>query len=109
MQRMRNVERYTFAWVERHDSFHNSLCAVSRRPQLVAECRRYRLAVSPYVRLFVSSHDYAEQPGYEHDILLAVLRDGDPDAADELMRRHIMANAEAIASNLPESPRRSAS
>jgi len=101
LQRLRNVERNTLEWVARHDEFHHHLCALSQRSQLTNECRRYRLAVSPYVRLFLAQSDYAEQPGYEHDILLYALRDQDGERAEVLMRSHIMANARAIADCLP--------
>lgn len=101
LQRLRNVERNTLEWVARHDDFHHHLCALSGRSQLVSECRRYRLAVGPYVRLFVMTSDYNEQPGFEHDILIYALRDQDGERAEILMRSHIMANARAIADALP--------
>jgi len=102
LQRLRNVERNTLEWVARHDEFHHHLCALSERTQLVAECRRYRLAVGPYMRLFITTNDYNEQPGFEHDILIYALRDQDGERAEILMRSHIMANARAIAAGLPE-------
>ncbi|HWK97430.1 MAG TPA: GntR family transcriptional regulator [Pseudolabrys sp.] len=103
LQRLRNVECNTLEWVARHDDFHHRLCVLSGRPQLIAECRRYRLAVGPYVRLFVTNSDYNEQPGFEHDILIYALRDRDGERAEILMRCHIMANARAISEALPVS------
>jgi DNA-binding GntR family transcriptional regulator len=101
LQRLRNVENDKMEWVVRHDEFHHHLCSLSGRPVLASECRRYRLAIGPYVRLFLSRNDYAEQPGYGHEILIHAIKDRDAERSEILMRSHIMANAQAIAETLP--------
>jgi DNA-binding GntR family transcriptional regulator len=65
--------------------------------QLEAECRRYRLAVRPYMRLYLQSGRTFEQPGFEHEHLIDALRSHDAALAEGRMRSHIMANADAIA------------
>jgi DNA-binding GntR family transcriptional regulator len=101
LQRLRSVATDSGSWLERHDEFHDRLCRASGRLQLEAECRRYRLAVRPYVRLYLNSGRTFEQPGFEHEVLLEALRDGDGERAERAARAHIMANAHAIAECLP--------
>jgi DNA-binding GntR family transcriptional regulator len=107
LRRFRNVNSDHATWLERHDDLHDQLCRSSGRLQLVAECGRYRLAVRPYVRLYLSTGRTPEQPGFEHERLLNALRSGDGELAEHMMRSHIMANAEAIADCLPDQQQRS--
>lgn len=97
LRRLRNVGTDHATWLERHDDLHDRLCRTSGRLQLEAECRRYRLAVQPYVRLYLESGHTFEQPGFEHEHLVDALCSGDGELAERMARSHIMANAEAIA------------
>lgn len=97
LKRLRNVGTDHASWHERHDDFHDRLCRTSGRLQLEAECRRYRLAVRPYMRLYLQSGRTFEQPGFEHERLIDALRSGDGELAERMARSHIMANADAIA------------
>jgi DNA-binding GntR family transcriptional regulator len=99
--RLRRIEFNSLAWIDRHDQFHDSVCQISRRPRLCAEVRRLRLAIKPYLRLYTKIHARPELKGYEHEHILAAMESGDAARADEVMRVHIMANAEAIANCLP--------
>ena len=97
LERLRSVRTDHASWLERHDDFHDHLCRTSGRLQLEAECRRYRLAVQPYVRLYLKSGRTFEQPGFEHEYLIDALRSHDGALAETRARSHIMANADAIA------------
>lgn len=100
LQRLRALRTDQAAWLERHDDVHDHLCRTSGRLQLEAECRRYRFAVQPYVRLYLKSGRTFEQPGFEHEHLVEALRSRDGERAERMARSHIMANAEAIAESL---------
>jgi DNA-binding GntR family transcriptional regulator len=97
LKRLHSVGTDHASWLERHDDFHDRLCRTSARLQLEAECRRYRLAVQPYMRLYLKSGRTFEQPGFEHEHLIDALRSRDAALAEARMRSHIMANADAIA------------
>jgi DNA-binding GntR family transcriptional regulator len=97
LRRLRGVGTDHASWIGRHDDFHDRLCRTSGRRQLEAECRRYRLAVQAYVRLYLKSGRTFEQPGFEHEHLVDALRSGDGELAERKARSHIMANADAIA------------
>lgn len=97
LRRLRSVSTDHASWLERHDDFHDRLCRTSGRLQLEAECRRYRLAVQPYMRLYLKSGRTFEQPGFEHEHLVDALRSRDGELAETRVRSHIMANADAIA------------
>lgn len=89
-------------WAERHDQFHDRLCALSQRPRLISDVRRLRLAVKPYVRMYAATHANPEQPGHEHELILDAVRDRDVRRAERLTIAHIMANAQEIADYLAE-------
>jgi DNA-binding GntR family transcriptional regulator len=97
LQRLHKVSTDHASWLTRHDDFHDRLCRTSGRLQLEAECARFRLAVQPYVRLYLQSGRTFEQPGFEHEHLLDALRNGNGEFAERACRAHIMANADAIA------------
>ena len=96
-ERLLRLRSNPLAWVERHDQFHDELCATSGRRLLQAECRRLRLALRPYIRLYLKLHDNPERPGYEHEHILEALRGQHSEHAEQVMRAHVMANAEGIA------------
>jgi DNA-binding GntR family transcriptional regulator len=101
LARLRQLESDRIAWVDHHDAFHDMLCELSKRPHLCAEIRRLRLSIKPYLRHYVKGHADAEIKDYEHEYILEALESGNPQRAEQVMREHVMANAEAIANCLP--------
>lgn len=97
LARLRRVRHDHFAWVERHDEFHDLVCQLSRRGRLCTEITRLRLAVRPYLRLYLRTHTEPEISGHEHERILEVIRNGSGKAAETVMRAHVMANAKGIA------------
>jgi hypothetical protein len=77
------------------------ICQLSRRPRLCADIKRLRLAVKPYLRLYLKHHADPEIKGYEHEYILEALQSGNAERAERVMREHVMVNAEAIAGCLP--------
>jgi DNA-binding GntR family transcriptional regulator len=101
LARLRRLESNAVAWVDRHDQFHDMICQLSHRPRLCADITRLRLAVKPYLRLYLKRHADPEIKGYEHEYILGALQSGDGERAERVMREHVMVNAEAIAGCLP--------
>lgn len=95
--RLRRVRHDHFAWVERHDEFHDHVCELSGRERLCTEIRRLRLAVRPYLRLFLRANKEPEIAGHEHERILEAIRSGNGKRAETVMRSHVMANAHGIA------------
>jgi len=100
--RLRRLETQSVAWVERHDNFHDLLCRMSSRARLCRDIGLLRLALRPYIRLYSNLHENPEIKGHEHERIIEALRRGNGERAERVMRAHIMANAEAIASCLPQ-------
>jgi DNA-binding GntR family transcriptional regulator len=101
LARLRRLESNAVAWVDRHDQFHDMICQLSHRPRLCADITRLRLAVKPYLRLYLKHHAKPEIKGYEHEHILEALQSGNGGRAERVMREHVMVNAEAIAGCLP--------
>jgi DNA-binding GntR family transcriptional regulator len=100
LARLRRLESNAVVWVDRHDQFHDMICQLSHRPRLCADITRLRLAVKPYLRLYLKRHTAPEIKGYEHEYILEALQSGDGERAERVMREHVMVNAEAIAACL---------
>jgi DNA-binding GntR family transcriptional regulator len=102
LARLRRLETHSVAWVEQHDHFHDLLCRLSGRSRLCTDIGRLRLALRPYIRVYSNLHANPEIKGHEHEHIIEALRSGDGDRAERVMRAHVMVNAEAIASCLPQ-------
>jgi len=102
LARLRRLETHSVAWVEQHDHFHDLLCRLSGRSRLCIDIGRLRLALRPYIRLYSNLHAKPEIKGHEHERIIEALRSGDGDRAERVMRAHVMVNARAIASCLPQ-------
>jgi DNA-binding GntR family transcriptional regulator len=94
-------------WFALHDALHDFLCSLSGRPKLAGQAAQLRVAVTPYIRLYVSTHSSAEMPGFEHLELLDIIRKGKPAACEAAMREHVMSAAAGVvefvkASTVPE-------
>lgn len=109
IERLNRMRSDHLAWIDRHNSLHDQFCAMSGREQLRAECRRLRLSLTPYVRLFLRSNPTPESSGHEHMLILDAVRSGDSERAEGVMRDHIMANAHGIAACLRAPSRSEAS
>jgi DNA-binding GntR family transcriptional regulator len=106
-QETENLERQVHAlelaqsdvtnWLVLHERFHNSLCQYAARPRLAEQIRLARLAVTPYIRLYLATHDDAELSGFKHGDLLDAARGGDPVVCERIMREHIMSVAHEVA------------
>lgn len=97
LTRLRRLRQDHVAWVERHDEFHDLLCALSGRQRLCMEIRRLRLAVRPYLRLYLRTHAEPEIAGHEHERILDAIRSRNSKRAETVIRAHVMANAHGIA------------
>ena len=108
LARLRNVAADSARWLERHDEFHDRLCRAANRPQLEVECRRYRLAVRPYVRLYLKSGRTFEQicRAVRRKAFRRALREGVKRVAEEDMHAAVNETLDRLATALtPQSIR----
>lgn len=96
LRRMERAQGDPKQWVTRHEAFHDRIYAFARMPRLVAEIRRLREAVHPYLRLYIDVYHHTEMPGYEHRGLLAEIARRDPDRAARAVRQHIEYAADGV-------------
>lgn len=83
-------------WVNLHDEFHQVVCTLAGRPLLTETVHTVRQRAVPYLRLYLSANKGTEIRGYEHQTLLDVIANGDPEAADRAMREHVMSAGNAV-------------
>jgi DNA-binding GntR family transcriptional regulator len=102
---MRRAAADPARWVQRHEEFHDRICALSGRPRLTAETRRLRLAMQARTRLHVERHREPEALGHEHELIVDALRDRDARRAERLVASHVAANLAALLGSPAEAPR----
>jgi DNA-binding GntR family transcriptional regulator len=76
-------------WLKRHDDFHQAICALGDRTRLPQELGRIRLAIRPYLLMYMRVFNTVEMPGLEHGSLLEALSSGDIKRAEKAMREHV--------------------
>jgi len=89
-------------WLKRHDDFHQAICTLGNRTRLPQEIGRIRLAIRPYLLMYVKVFNTVEMPGLEHGSLLDVLASGDVKCAEEAMREHVANPARGLIKFLQE-------
>ena len=93
LNRMNRSQGDIDVWIERHDAFHDFICRRANRPRLLAEVRKLRAAVEPYLRLSQTDPVSIGDSARQHQELIDVLLAGDPERAEAVMRLHIDSTA----------------
>lgn len=89
MERMDRARANPVEWLRRHDDFHDAICAIGNRKRLRQELVRVRLAVRPYLLMYMKVFDTVEMPGLEHSSLIDALASRDVERAENAMRVHV--------------------
>ncbi len=76
-------------WIRRHEAFHNFICERANRPLMLAEVKRLRAVVEPYLRMAQSHLETMGNSNLAHRQLIDALLTRDPDRAEAVMRHHI--------------------
>ncbi|MGQ9366862.1 GntR family transcriptional regulator [Azospirillum sp. ST 5-10] len=88
-ERMERVSADAQQWLRLHDEFHDLICVSSGRRRLVAEIRRIRASVRPYLLLYNRVYERAEMEGAEHLALVAALRSHNSVLAERTFSHHV--------------------
>ncbi|MCF4167360.1 GntR family transcriptional regulator [Zavarzinia compransoris] len=76
-------------WLRHHDEFHDYMCSIPGRARLLAEIRRIRASVHPYLLLYNRVYDRPEMEGAEHRALIDALRTKNGTLAERAVSHHI--------------------
>lgn len=88
-------------WTSAHRTFHEALCIKSEAPRLLRQISALHTVVEPHMRRWAAMDERHVGTREHHETLLAVLRDGDPLAAEQAMREHVMATVPDLMKHLP--------
>ncbi len=77
-------------WLSYHDQFHDFVCEIGEQRHLLAEIRRIRTVVQPYLLIFLHQVSRLEMGGDEHKLLIDSLSSGNPGLADQVFSHHVM-------------------
>ena len=89
MERMDRARSNPVEWLRRHDDFHDAISALGQRKRLRQELARVRLAIRPYLLMYMKVYDTVEMPGLEHSSLVDALASRDVARAENAMRVHV--------------------
>ena len=103
--RMDRARKEPAEWLKRHDDFHQAICTLGGRTRLPQELGRIRLAIRPYLLMYMKVFNTIEMPGLEHGVLLDALGSGDIKRAEKEMRDHVANPAKGLIKFLQERDR----
>ena len=92
LARLARAKNDSNQWITRHNEFHEFICERSGGARLFADVQRLRTAVEPYLRLVLGT-PRSDGAVDDHRRLVDVIRQGDPEAAEVVMRDHILETA----------------
>ncbi|RUW23450.1 GntR family transcriptional regulator [Mesorhizobium sp. M4B.F.Ca.ET.215.01.1.1] len=84
-------------WVVRHQEFHGRICALSQRPKLVHQISALHVVIEPYMRIWFDDCDKPLSAREEHAAVIAALRSGDAQHAEQVMQEHVLGTAPLLA------------
>jgi DNA-binding GntR family transcriptional regulator len=87
-------------WIDRHNEFHDFICAQSGANRLFTEVRQLRTAVEPYLRMVLGIMQSGDAVA-DHQKLIDVIRKGDPDIAEAVIREHVLSTAYDLIRAMP--------
>jgi DNA-binding GntR family transcriptional regulator len=93
VERMERAAASPKRWLELHDAFHDRIYEAAKMPRLLAEIRRIRESIHPYLLMYISLHESPEVPGQEHGALLRTLESRDSGSASQALAQHIRRGA----------------
>lgn len=100
LERMeRSRHRDDGEWLTHHRHFHEYVCGLSGRPRLLRQINGLHTALEPYIRVWFVNSDkpLSANVQREHEQILEVLRNGDPQHAETVMQEHIRTTAPDLA------------
>ena len=91
-------------YYERNDEFHGVIYAGSHNEFLIEQAWGLRRRLRPYRRLQLRVRDRMGNSFQEHEDIIAALRAGDGERADELLRAHVMVQGQRFADLIASLP-----
>ena len=86
-------------WGDLNWRFHSALYAPAGRPRLLSIIEAQHVAFDRYIRVHLALTDYVE-PQREHYELLELCREGDAEAAADLVARHVQGTSDVLYDHL---------
>lgn len=99
-ERLERVEGSPTEWIKCHKDLHNFINERSGRRNLIREIKRVTEVVEPYLVNYISVYRIEEIPGHEHRAVIAAIELGDAEAAERVMREHILVASDGILKHL---------
>jgi DNA-binding GntR family transcriptional regulator len=86
------------AWRATNEAFHTLMYSAADAPRLLAIIRNQWVAVEPYLRIYVMNVPSLASAQAEHRQLVDLLRAGDTEAAERVLREQLMSTRDVVLS-----------
>jgi DNA-binding GntR family transcriptional regulator len=93
------------AWAELNGRFHSAIYSVTGKSQLIELIDMLRNRAKLFVRILARESDSTRHADDAHGEMLHALQRNDPDAMEDVIRRHLRSTAAVVAPVLENKPR----
>lgn len=98
--RLQEVQADLPQWITLHREFHERICALSQAPRLLAQITALHVLIEPLMRIWIERAPGAKNVHDVHAQILAVMRSGDTEAMELLIKRHSRVTAQVIVESM---------
>lgn len=96
LQRLKTAQNDLSLWITAHREFHEKISAISRAPRLLKQISSLHVLIEPLMRVWIESSPESKNVYSVHEKILQVMRDGDADAMEALIKKHSRVTADVI-------------
>lgn len=102
LSRLESVKSDMSLWITAHREFHEKISAISQAPRLLAQISSLHALIEPLMRIWIEKAPGAKNVNSVHQEILHVMKSGDADAMEKLIKKHSKVTADVILQSMFE-------
>lgn len=102
LSRLESVKTDMSLWITAHREFHEKICAISQSPRLLAQISSLHALIEPLMRVWIEKAPESKNVNSVHEEILRVMKSGDADAMEKLIKKHSKVTADVILQSMFE-------
>ncbi len=96
LSRLESVKSDLSLWITAHREFHEKISAISQAPRLLAQISSLHALIEPLMRIWIEKAPGSKNVNSVHQEILHVMKSGDADAMEKLIKKHSKVTADVI-------------
>lgn len=102
LNRLEAVKSDMSLWITAHREFHEKISAISQSPRLLAQISSLHALIEPLMRIWIEKAPESKNVNSVHQEILRVMKSGDADAMEKLIKKHSKVTADVILQSMFE-------